>query len=253
MPYIDLNDFFAQVQTKKVPTLEQWNYLETKTSDFNPDKTILLLNDLKDHRERAKKDLLLRYKEAKKTRQFKSIVKNGDQVPFIDIYEGCKGIGREDDLSSDFYLIEGEKYLDLFFPKELEDLDKLINRVQTISISREKAVVKETIDMDTDSSLNLNSESQGEKLKSPLNTETKENPGQLTWMHEPMNLVEIIKALVETKSFGEPQNKVFARFESLFKIDLKEKDRLHNLRNRTTTPTPFLNSLQDSLSRWIDK
>lgn len=252
MPFKDLTEFFLQVRTGKVPTLEQWNFLEEKTDHFNHLKSKLLIDDLKKFRENEKRKLLMEYKKVKKTRTFKKIVHKGDNVPFVDFYEGFKNIGKEDELPEDFYLIEGEKYIDLFFPKELQDLDRLINHVQNITLSKNRSLASEkTAEPEKKSDSDISNDRK--ESISPLDKKNTEPKIKLTWMHQPMDLVELIKGLIQAKSFKENQKEVFMQFESIFKIELKEKERLQNLKERTKEPVSFLARVEDCLLRWIQK
>lgn len=227
MTFNDLNDFFAQVRTGKVPTLEQWNYLEEKTDQYDNTKLDFLINDLKVFREGEKRKLLGEYKKAKKTRTFKRIVRKGDNVPFIDFYEGFKAKGIEDQLPEDFYAIEGEKYLALFFPKELKDLDHLMIQLQQISRTEK------------------NSDS----------VDTPQFQSNLNWEGSHIEFAEIVKALIEAKKISGENDKLI--FEDLCKIfgieEFKKDSRLKGLKKRINETTPLLIQLEESLNNWIDK
>lgn len=81
----------------------------------------------------------------------------------------------------------------------------------------------------------------------------------IKWHGTPLQFTELIKSLIELQIFspglnqpGLSQKEVFERLRVFFEIDsFNENDKLKDIRKRTTTPTPFINSLEDTLTKWI--
>lgn len=228
MEFKDLNDFFTQVLNQKVPTLEQYNYLEEMTDKFEKNKLELLLSDLKEYRKAEKNKLLQRYKSAKKTETYKEVVKKEINVPFIDFYEAFSVAGMEKELPEDFFTIEGEKYLALFFPKELSSLDQLISHLEKLQPEEKEAVTSQV---------------------------PKDLPSKITWEGEHIEFAELVKALIEAKKISGTSDKaIFEDLCSILKIEDFNKDqRLKGLKKRIHETTPLLFKLEQKLNEWIEQ
>lgn len=231
MQFQYLNDFFTQVRTQNVPVLEQWNYLEQLTDKFESKKLELLLSDLREYRKKEKRKLLQKYQDAKKTETFKSLLKRGDSVPYIDFYEALKDMGQENKLPEDLIAIEGEKYLALFFPKELSSIDQLISHLEKLRPAEKED--KEEVPTFTNQAL----------------------PSNLKWEGEHIEFAELVKALIEAKKIsGTTDKAIFEDLCSVLKIEEFNKDRrLKGLKKRIHETTPLLFKLEESLNEWIEQ
>jgi len=82
------------------------------------------------------------------------------------------------------------------------------------------------------------------------------NETTLKWEGTPLQLTELTKALCESKmiGIGLTQKDVFERMRLFFEVDeFNENDKLKDIRKRTLTETPLINTLETSLRNWIKK
>lgn len=229
MPYKDLKDFFTQVRSGKVSSLEQLNFLEELTDRFQSIKLNLLIKDLKLFREEEKRKLLSQYKKVKKTNLYKKTIKNGDPIPFVDFYEAFKFKGIEDKLPENFYLVEGEKYLAWFFPTELTTIDQLLIHLSNLQKPKEEE--------EEPSSASL-------KLIS-----------NIQWQGEHIEFAEIIKALIESKKIsGTTEKSIFEDLCLVFGVkDFNKNNRIGGLKKRIHDTTPLIHQLEIHLNSWINR
>jgi len=79
---------------------------------------------------------------------------------------------------------------------------------------------------------------------------------RLNWNGTELELVELLKALIESKKItGHTDKLVFNTIYELFSLDYtdaKKKDRLATIRHRTIDKTPLITQLEINLKSWID-
>ena len=76
----------------------------------------------------------------------------------------------------------------------------------------------------------------------------------LNWQGTQLEFTELIKALLLSNKISPElsQKEVFNRLKEFFNVDaFNENDKIRDIRNRTNTPTPFINTLETSLDNWI--
>ena len=77
---------------------------------------------------------------------------------------------------------------------------------------------------------------------------------KLKWQGTKLEFTELIMALVQSNMLNSEltQKEIFKRMKLFFNVDeFNENDKLKDIRKRTNTPTPFINTLETSLSNWI--
>lgn len=86
--------------------------------------------------------------------------------------------------------------------------------------------------------------------------QSQENRKVLEWKGTTLEFSELVKALQESKLIS-PELKQYELFELMknaFNVeDFKESDKLKEIRNRTKTLTPLINTLEINLTNWIKK
>jgi hypothetical protein len=97
-----------------------------------------------------------------------------------------------------------------------------------------------------------------ELLKTPPPQQSKSNAqpikNTLNWQGTQLEFTELIKALLLSNKISPElsQKEVFNRLKEFFNVDaFNENDKIRDIRNRTNTPTPFINTLETSLDNWI--
>lgn len=81
-----------------------------------------------------------------------------------------------------------------------------------------------------------------------------ESNSKLNWAGTELELSELIKALIQAKKISPEltQTEIFKRFKDLLNVsNFDESDKLKDIRKRTNTLTPFINTLEITLSNWI--
>lgn len=77
---------------------------------------------------------------------------------------------------------------------------------------------------------------------------------KLAWHGTPLEFTELVKSLLLTNKISPElsQKEIFNRLKAFFNIEsFNENDKLKDIRKRTNTPTPFINTLETSLNNWI--
>lgn len=226
----DVNSFLQDVHQGNITSLEQINFVEKITDQFNQEKLHFLIDDISGFRSKKKLEILLNYKEVKKSKKYKYLIKKQKNIPFLDIYEGIESIGETFKLSQDFYDLEGEKHLKMFYPKEFFNIDRLAENLKKNYLN--------------------NSDIKQEKTPTPSGLSSP-----LTWNGSELEFTELIKALIESGKIL-PRNKdklVFQEFEKLLNFQVNKTPRLTSIKNRKKEITPFLADLQIHLENWAHK
>lgn len=96
---------------------------------------------------------------------------------------------------------------------------------------------------------------QNEKANIPIMSDLPpESTSKLNWAGTELELSELIKALIQAKKISPEltQTEIFKRFKDLLNVsNFDESDKLKDIRKRTNTLTPFINTLEITLSNWI--
>lgn len=96
---------------------------------------------------------------------------------------------------------------------------------------------------------------QDEKANIPIMSDLPpESTSKLNWAGTELELSELIKALIQAKKISPEltQTEIFKRFKDLLNVsNFNESDKLKDIRKRTNTLTPFINTLGITLSNWI--
>lgn len=76
----------------------------------------------------------------------------------------------------------------------------------------------------------------------------------LKWQGTKLEFTELIKSLIVSSKLNPEvnQKEIFSRLKLFFNVDeFDENQKLNDIRKRTNTPTPLINTLEKSLSNWI--
>ena len=96
---------------------------------------------------------------------------------------------------------------------------------------------------------------QNQKVNIPIMSDLPlESTSKLNWAGTELELSELIKALIQAKKISPEltQTEIFKRFKDLLNVsNFDESDKLKDIRKRTNTLTPFINTLEITLSNWI--
>lgn len=96
---------------------------------------------------------------------------------------------------------------------------------------------------------------QNELINSTVPTAIKQiHTPKLNWAGTELELSELIKALIIANKLNSElsQTEIFKRFRDFFNVsNFKESEKLNDIRKRSNTLTPFINTLEISLSNWI--
>lgn len=77
---------------------------------------------------------------------------------------------------------------------------------------------------------------------------------QVKWTGENIELVELIKSLIQAdKISGKNEKEIFKFFADLFNVEINQKQQLQTIKKRTTDQTPLLNILTDRMEKWTTK
>lgn len=80
----------------------------------------------------------------------------------------------------------------------------------------------------------------------------KEN--NIQWLGTPLELVELIKALIEAKKInGGSEKQVFNFFQQLLNLPFDKRQKLQSIRKRSTDLTPLIHELEFHLKQWINR
>lgn len=88
---------------------------------------------------------------------------------------------------------------------------------------------------------------------SEVSIETNKMPVTMTWRKSKTDLVELIKALIETKSIEyEDEKDVYSQFSKLFELELKPNDSLKGVRRKKDPSEHFTAILNKAILDWIE-
>jgi len=76
----------------------------------------------------------------------------------------------------------------------------------------------------------------------------------LKWQGTQLEFAELTKALIQSNKLNNEltQSEIFNRLKLFFNVEeFKESEKLKDIRKRTNTLTPFINTLETSLTNWI--
>jgi hypothetical protein len=77
---------------------------------------------------------------------------------------------------------------------------------------------------------------------------------QIKWLGTPLELAELIKALIQAKKInGGSEKEVFDFFQQLLDLPFDKREKLQSIRKRTTDLTPLLHELEFHLKQWINR
>ncbi|MDT0684878.1 RteC domain-containing protein [Autumnicola psychrophila] len=77
---------------------------------------------------------------------------------------------------------------------------------------------------------------------------------KIQWMGTPLELAELIKALIEAKKInGGSEKQVFDFLQLLFTLPFDKREKLQSIRKRSTNLTPLLHELEFHLKQWINR
>ncbi|MDX1718959.1 MAG: hypothetical protein R3353_02275 [Salegentibacter mishustinae] len=80
----------------------------------------------------------------------------------------------------------------------------------------------------------------------------KEN--NIQWLGTPLELAELIKALIEAKKInGGSEKQVFNFFQQLLNLPFDKRQKLQSIRKRSTDLTPLIHELEFHLKQWINR
>ncbi|MBT8302072.1 MAG: RteC domain-containing protein, partial [Maribacter sp.] len=180
--------------------------------------------------ETIKWDYYLKVKEARKSPRYKEMVKNNERVPFIDVFEGLLQIGRERDMEAAFFEIEGPKYLANFFPEIHKELTFLNTWIHEVLQRRSLSDPNDNPEMQIDTSPSLN------------------------WRGSTIELVELIKALIEARKLPDLADKeIFKLLEKYLGYPIDQREKLQTIKKRTKDQTKFIDTLQYAMQSWIER
>lgn len=222
--------FFKLIKSREFSQLDAYNALDELTDNFDPIKVEFLIEDLHTYIETIKWDYYLKVKEARKSPRYKEMVKNNERVPFMDMFEGLLQIGRERDMEAAFFEIEGPKYLANFFPEENQELTFLNTWIHEVLQRRSLSDPNENPDIQMDTTPSLN------------------------WRGSTIELVELIKALIEAgKLPGLADKEIFELLEKYLGYPIDQREKLQTIKKRTKDQTKFIDTLQYAIQSWIDR
>jgi hypothetical protein len=76
----------------------------------------------------------------------------------------------------------------------------------------------------------------------------------IQWLGTPLELAELVKALIEAKKInGVSEKQVFLFFQQALGLPFDKREKLQSLRKRSTDLTPLLEQMEFHLKQWINK
>ncbi|PRX42487.1 RteC domain-containing protein [Salegentibacter salegens] len=76
----------------------------------------------------------------------------------------------------------------------------------------------------------------------------------IQWLGTPLELAELVKALIEAKKInGVSEKQVFLFFQQVLDLPFDKREKLQSLRKRSTDLTPLLEEMEFHLKQWINK
>lgn len=86
------------------------------------------------------------------------------------------------------------------------------------------------------------------------NIKELENKNKIEWIASELDLVELIKSLIEIKAINyKTEQDVFEFFEKIFDIKLKKRQRLQTIKERKKDKSNFIPKLEQAFLKWFDK
>jgi len=77
---------------------------------------------------------------------------------------------------------------------------------------------------------------------------------KIQWQGTPLELAELLKALIEAKKItGASEKQVFLFFQQVLDLPFDKREKLQSLRKRSTDLTPLLDEMAFHLKQWISK
>ncbi|WP_310379607.1 RteC domain-containing protein [Flavobacterium sp.] len=163
----------------------------------------------------------------------------------IDIGTDLKTFSITQELK-DFVMENHKAYCKLYY--DIVDKNRLTNINSDVEIEQSRLIFPKII------SFLENKKSEIEN-QPKINSQISMNDIKtLNWQGTELEFTELIKALRLSNKLNPEVNQIetFARLKLFFNLpEFNENDKLKEVRNRTKTLTPFLNTLEISLSNWI--
>ncbi len=76
----------------------------------------------------------------------------------------------------------------------------------------------------------------------------------IKWLGTPLELAELIKALIQAKKInGGSEKQVFDFFQQLLDLPFDKREKLQSIRKRSTDLTPLIHELEFHLKQWINR
>jgi hypothetical protein len=124
-------------------------------------------------------------------------------------------------------------------------------RNEALFVDKKGITIASKIDIEIEKLKKLNKIKKTETIES-IETELK----TLNWQGSELQFSELTKALIQSNLISPElhENERFRRMKRFFNMnDFDEGDKLKDIRKRTNTTTPLLNTLETSLNNWIKK
>ncbi|MBT8334835.1 MAG: RteC domain-containing protein [Deltaproteobacteria bacterium] len=232
-----LNKLFNALYNNSIGKNEAILQLQKLTDDFHDTNIEGVLDDLDTFRLSIRLSQLENVKEVKNSTRYKWMVQNGEQIPYLDLRDALKSAGKFYNLEASAMHHESVRFVELFFPDVKRKLDDLTLWIHHVIITKGSKHWKK-------------------KLPSiETNVLTDSSHLNLQWQGEPIELVELIKSLIEAEKLSPnwTESAIFNYFERLFSIPLNPTDRLKTIKQRVHTANSIIPQLENAMNEWTSK